>query len=40
MFTLNLTPEDTESLVKDSIMKSGFGEAVTKSVQKNFNRFI
>ena len=29
---LNLTPEDIEQLVKNTIMKSGFGAAVEKSV--------
>lgn len=33
-FDLNLTPEDIEQLVKDSIMRSGFGAAVTTGVQK------
>lgn len=31
--TINLKPEDVEAMVRDSIMKSGFGQAVTKSLQ-------
>lgn len=31
---LNLTPEDIERLVKDSIMKSGFGKAVEDSIKR------
>lgn len=29
---INLKPEDVENLVRDSIMKSGFGAAVTKAL--------
>jgi len=31
---LNLTPEDIEQLVKDTIMKSGFGKAVEDGIKK------
>lgn len=30
----NLTPDDIERLVRDSIMKSGFGAAVEKSIKE------
>ncbi len=33
-FQVNLTPEDIDALVKDSILKAGFGNAVTTAVQK------
>lgn len=33
----NLTPEDIDNLVRDSIMKSGFGNAITASVTKVLN---
>ena len=29
---INLTPDDIDALVKDSIMKAGFGAAITKAV--------
>lgn len=31
---LNISPEDIEALVRDSIMRSGFGKAVNEGVQK------
>lgn len=31
---LNIKPEDVEQLVKDSIMKAGFGKAVSDAVTK------
>jgi hypothetical protein len=34
---LNITPEDIDALVKDSIMKSGFGNAVAESVKRALN---
>ena len=33
----NLTPEDIDNLVRESIMKSGFGNAITASVTKVLN---
>lgn len=33
----NLTPEDIDNLVRDSIMKSGFGNAITTSITKVLN---
>jgi hypothetical protein len=33
----NLTPEDIDSLVRDSIMKNGFGNAVTTAITKVLN---
>ena len=35
--TLNITPEDIDALVKDSIMKSGFGNAVNEAVKSALN---
>lgn len=31
---INLSPEDIDTLVKDSIMKAGFGKAVEEGVKK------
>jgi hypothetical protein len=31
-FAINLTPEDIEKLVKDSIMRAGFGQAIEKAL--------
>jgi len=31
---INLTAEDIDTLVKDSIMKAGFGEAITEGVKR------
>jgi len=36
---LNITAEDVEALVRDSIMKSGFGKAVEEGVKKAFSGY-
>lgn len=38
-FEINLTPEDIDALVKDSIMKAGFGKAVEDAVKKVFTGY-
>lgn len=35
---INLSPEDIDTLVKDSIMKAGFGKAVEDGVKKAFSQ--
>jgi hypothetical protein len=34
---INMTPEDIDTLVKQSIMQAGFGTAITESVRAAFN---
>ena len=36
---LNITPEDVEALVRESIMKCGFGKAVEVGIQKAFSGY-
>lgn len=36
---LNITPEDVEQLVRDSIMKAGFGKAVEEACKKAFSGY-
>lgn len=33
-FELNLTPEDVERLVRQTIMQAGFGQAISEAVKK------
>ncbi len=35
----NITPEDIEKLVKDSIMKSGFGKTIEEAIKKAFSGY-
>ena len=39
VLNVDLTPEDIEALVKESIMKCGFGAAVTKAVTAAFTGY-
>lgn len=36
---LNITPEDIEALVRDSIMRCGFGKAVEDAIKKVFTGY-